>query len=212
MTLIHSESFGRDVIEGGFLDAYPCWNAYPSPWKCTDKIGTYDPNVLSVSGGKLNVRLHTDPQRGPIVSAPYINLPKTPYGRFATRMRADLAPGFKVAILLWPWSDKWPDGGEVDWPEGDLNGSHPTGFIHHASSSGSQDIYPTGVKLTDWHIYETIWRPKYAALKLDGVEIGRTTHHIPSTPMRWMLQCETNGRPDPKVEGSVQFDWVRAYT
>ena len=210
-TRIFSEDFKCIAPEGAFLECYPNFSAYPYPWKCTDKIGTYDPNAISVHDGGMSVRLHTD-SRGPIVSAPYPNLPKDlTYGRFVTRMRADLAPGYKIAILLWPWDDKWPDHGEVDFPECDLNGSHPMGFVHHATAAGTQDIYPTNAQHTDWHEYEIIWRKSHVMLKIDGIVVGETTHHIPNVPMRWMLQCETSGRPDPKVEGRVQFDWVRAY-
>lgn len=213
MTALFRESFAQDAPAGTFLDRYPGFSAYPYPWRCTDKIGKYDPtSTLSVKSGKLNVRLWTDPERGPLVSAPYPKLPHDlVYGRFITRMRADLASHYKIAILLWPWSDRWPDDGEIDFPECDLDGSSPTGFVHHADSRGGQDVLPTRVKLTDWHVYEINWRKTRVVLKVDGVEIGRSTTKVPSTPMRWMLQCETTGRPDPGVEGRVQFDWVRVF-
>lgn len=213
MALIFHEGFSYGAPKGTFLERYPHWDAYPYPWKCTDKIGTYDPHNLYVKNGRLNVRLWTDPNKGPTIAAPYPVLPRDMvYGRFQTRMRADIAHGYKIAILLWPWSDKWPDDGEIDFPECNLDGARPYGFVHHADPNGGQDAFSTNVRITDWHIYEVEWRETFVSLKVDGIEIGRSTKKVPNTPMRWMLQCETSGKPDPKVEGRVQFGWVRVYS
>jgi hypothetical protein len=51
---------------------------------------------------------------------------------------------------------------------------------------------------------------------LDGMVIGRSTNtaNIPSSPMHWVLQTETQlsgGAPSNSAAGSVQIDWVTAY-
>lgn len=213
MARIFGETFRRDAPEGTFLDRYRNFDAYPYPWRCTDRNARYDPDNLSVKGGKLNARLWTDPTRGTLVAAPWPRLPRNLVcGRFRTRMRATPTPGFKVAILLWPWSDTWPDEGEIDFPECNLDDPTVMGFAHHADPGGSQDVFPTTARISDWHVYETVWRPHYVAFTVDGIEIGRSTTHIPSTPMRWVLQCETAGKPHSDAQARVQFDWISAYT
>ena len=51
----------------------------------------------------------------------------------------------------------------------------------------------------------------------DGQLIGTSTNpaNIPSTPMHWVLQTETQlsgGPPANSAAGNVQIDWATAYT
>jgi len=39
------------------------------------------------------------------------------YGRYAIHFKADPVPGYKTSWLLWPDSEKWPQDGEIDFPE-----------------------------------------------------------------------------------------------
>ena len=57
--------------------------------------------------------------------------------------------------LLWPVSERWPDDGEINMPEGDLDGSP---LPPHAlrAPQGGQDYFSTKVDHTAWHVYETL--------------------------------------------------------
>jgi hypothetical protein len=57
------------------------------------------------------------------------------------------------------------------------------------------------------------WSPNLVVLRLDGVEVGRTTERIPNTPMHWVLQTETSLKMTPadSTRGNVQIDYVAAW-
>jgi hypothetical protein len=49
-----------DCKEGEFLTKYgPKWTAYPVGWQDTSKKGHYNPGIISVTGGVMNMRLYT---------------------------------------------------------------------------------------------------------------------------------------------------------
>ena len=97
-------------------------------------------------------------------------------------------PGYKTAWLLWPASDSTTDG-EIDFPEGDLDGTI-SAFMHH-QGGGSQDAYTTTGVYTDWHVAVIEWGPVNCVFLLDDVEVGHSTAVIPNTPMHWIIQTET---------------------
>jgi beta-glucanase (GH16 family) len=218
--------WGRNLMHSRCSDLPPSvaakWVAYADGWKDTSGNGTYYPSrVLSIRDGLLNYRLHTE--RGVhMVAAP---VPKIPggvndgglrYGRYVVRFRSDALHGYKTAWLLWPDSDIWPGDGEIDFPEGNLDGSF-SAFVHHmnAGSGSQQDVYATTGLYTRWHTAVVEWTPSYCRFTLDGNVIGVSTDYIPSTPMHWVLQSETaidGSVPRDSTAGNVQIDWVVAYT
>ena len=114
------------------------------------------------------------------------------------RFRSDLLPGYKVAWLLWPDSGRWPGDGEIDFPEGDLDG-RVCGYVHHqeGTSPGDQDATCSGESFQGWHTAVIEWTPAYVRFVLDGATLRVTTSRLPTTSMHWVLQTETNldGRP-----------------
>ena len=112
------------------------WWAYPSNWHDTSGNGTYDAHsTVSITAGLLNIHLHTDPTPAapwwprwfpkPSGGSPDSNYRDQRYGRYAIRFRADPLPRYKVASLLWPASKNLLADGEIDFPEGLLDNSHP---------------------------------------------------------------------------------------
>ena len=84
--------------------------------------GTYSPDsVLSVADGKLHYFLHSESGNPRVASVIPFGYSGQVYGRYSIRFRSDSLPGYKIAFMLWPTSDEWRDG-EIDWPEGQLNG------------------------------------------------------------------------------------------
>jgi hypothetical protein len=213
---VFRETFATNCAEGDFLKKYgDRWAAYPWPWADTkgqvDGQSRYDPALLSVRRGVLTMRLHVGTDGTARCAAP---VPMPPggrdrlYGRYSVRFRADPAPGWKTAWLLWPQSGVWPRDGEIDFPEGPLTGTI-SGFMHRqdGATPGDQDAYRTAATYRDWHTATTEWTPDRVVFALDGHEVGRSTKRIPSTPMHWVLQTETT-RPLPTQPAKVYVDWV----
>jgi beta-glucanase (GH16 family) len=217
-----TDDFTRDVPLGQFPAAVSDkWGAYRDGWTDTTKRGTYAPSkVLSVSNGVLDYAVHTEAGVH-LVGAPTPKLPNAnpdfgqTYGRYAVRFRSDLLPGYKVAWLLWPDSRRWPGDGEIDFPEGDLDG-RVCGYVHHqeGTSPGDQDAVCSGDSFQGWHTAVIEWTPAYVRFILDGATLRVTTSRLPTTSMHWVLQTETNldGRPiADTTAGHVQIDWVAAW-
>jgi hypothetical protein len=214
-TKVFAEDFVRDVPVGRFPGkVYGArWGAYQDGWKDTTGRGTYLPSkVLSTRGGLLDYSIRTE-NGVHMVSAPTPKLPKGAYGRYSVRFRADPLPGYKTAWLLWPDSGNSPPDGEIDFPEGNLNGPI-SAFLHHADRSGRQESFPTRARYPTWHTATTEWVKGKVTFILDGRVIGRSTTKVPDRPMHWVLQTETateGSKPSAKTAGHVQIDWVVAY-
>lgn len=221
-TEVFADNFAKNVPLGSFPAAVSGqWTAYPDGWTDTSHHGTYEPSkVVSIQNGVMNLYLHTE-NGVHMVAAPEPLIPGATgaeggqlYGRYAMRFRADLVPGYKTAWLLWPDSENWADG-EIDFPEGNLTGTI-SAFMHHKGAPTQQDAYSTGATYGQWHTAVVEWTPQAVTFSLDGMVIGRSTNtaSIPSSPMHWVLQTETQlsgGAPSNSAAGSVQIDWVTAY-
>lgn len=217
-----AEDFTTAAPLGSFLSAYSNMGAYPYPWTDTSRNvrsnpGYYHPaKTLSASGGVMDAWLHYDSALGRhVVAAVTPKLPTMTYGRFSLRMRADKIPGYKIAPLLWPDSESWPSDGEIDFPEGDLDGTALSAFSHYANPNGGQDWFGTKVDPTQWHTYETLWSPGRIEFLVDGTSIGVSTTNVPSKAMHWVLQMETaitSTAPSTSAQGHVQIDWIKAYS
>ncbi len=215
-----------DVPLGSFPSAVSNkWHAYPDGWRDTTGHGRYYPSkVLSVHNGLLDYYIHTE-NGVHMVAAPLPKIqagPKDygsglPAGRYAVRFRSDPLTCYKTAWLLWPDSTNWPNDGEIDFPEGDLNDTIKA-FMHrqNATVGEDQDAYSTNTTYANWHTAVTEWRPDQSNLKfyLDGRLIGESTSRVPNTPMHWVLQTETTLRgctPANSTQGHVYMDWVAAW-
>jgi hypothetical protein len=221
---VFADNFAENVPLGSFPSkvASTWGNSYPDGSKDTTGSGTYMPSkVVSMSNGMMNMHLHTE-NGVHMVAAPVPTIPGAPgqegglqYGRYVFRFRADAVPGYKTAWLLWPDSETWPSDGEIDFPEGDLNGTIG-GYVHHlgASSGSDQAAFTTKVKYTGWHTAIITWLPSGVTFQLDGTTIGKETNRVPNTPMHLVLQTETStdgAALSNSAAGNVQIDWVSVY-
>ena len=216
------DDFATRVRLGSFGPATsPRWRPYPYPWRDTSKNGTYWPQKgLSVHDGVLDIWLHTENVNG--IATHIVNAPQPVlrgvsrgqlYGRYAIRFKADPVPGYKTAWLLWPDSGGRREG-EIDFPEGNLDGTF-SAYVHPKDGEGSdQYVYPTGATYGSWHTAVIEWLPDRCTFILDGKVIGIATSGIPDTPMHWVIQTETqlnDEAPDDTASGHVYIDWVAAY-
>jgi len=220
-TRIFADDFDTDAPVGSFPSTYTNWGAYDDGWSDTSKNGEYYPStVLSASGGNLQMYIHT--ANGiHMVCAPYPLLPGASaangmlHGMYRARMRVDPLVGYKTAWLLWPDSEVWPQDGEVDFPEANLD-STIDGFVHHmnATSGSDQSYWLTGVTYANaWHEVTITRLPNSITFTLDD-KSWSTTDRVPSLSMHWVLQTETQlsgGPPADNVAGYLLVDWVAVY-
>lgn len=224
---VFADDFTTDVPIGSFPQAVSSkWDAYPDGWHDTSGNGTYYPSrVISVAGGVLSIHLHTETVGGAsvhMVSAPEPKIPGAMgseggllYGRYVIRFKADPVQGYKTAWLLWPDSELWPQDGEVDFPEGDLDGTFGA-YMHrqNGTSGGDQDAFDSSNTYSSWHTAALEWTAQSINFMVDGASIGTSTAAIPDTPMHWVLQTETalgGTAPSDGAEGNVQIDWAVVY-
>ena len=106
-----------DDFTGNSLDS--CWFPYNGVIP-SSPTSMWAPSHVSVSGGEAVLSTYQDPAfggtwtAGGISSAPCLS---QEYGKYEVRFRMDQAPGVKYAILLWPSTEPWPCGGEIDFGE-----------------------------------------------------------------------------------------------
>lgn len=213
---VFREDFDTPVAVGGFPGPHydARWDVYPDGWRDTSEKGIYQPStVLSVSNGVLDYRLHSADgiPRGAAVVATLPGYGQL-YGRYSIRFRADPVAGYGLACLLWPDSERWPADGEIDFPEGDLDGTI-SAYAHHADPKGGKDSFGTTARFGEWHVATTEWSPGRVRFLLDGRTIGTSTTDVPSAAMHWVCQAGTNGRTFPaKTDtGHIQIDWAVAW-
>jgi hypothetical protein len=220
--LVFADEFNTDIPRGSFVGATAGrYLVFKKGWKDTSRNGTYSPEIIAVQNGVLDIAMGN--VNGVRKVAAMTALPAgavsaegdLPGLRVEVRIRADRMVGYKGVPLLWPMSDYWPHDGEINFPESnfDLN---PRAYMHRmgASSPSDQDVYftPAATSWQDWHTYVMEWRPGVSVeFFLDGVSIGKSTRRVPSTPMHFNLQFETQlsgGAPADHVSGHVQVDRV----
>jgi len=238
---VFNDEFTSVCAEGAFITTYGTgsarankWSAYPSDYLTTygQAAATgdhYDQNNISVvsgvtgaTGNAMKMRLYRD-GAGKCVGAgpePLFNngTPAQLYGRYEVRFKADTAvAGWNTAWLLWPTSEIWPRDGEIDFPEGGINGTM-SAFMHRqdGTSGADQDVYPTTTTYADWHTAIIEWSPNRCVFILDGVTIGTSTSRVPNTPMRYALQTENNNGPTQPPAGAaatanVYVDYVKVF-
>ncbi len=211
-----SDDFTTNVPLGSFPTAVASrWRAYQDRTDTSGR-GLYAPDqVLSVHDGVLDWWMHSV-QGQPLVAAALPQMARQTYGRYAVRFRSDSLPGYKVAWLLWPDGGTWPQDGEIDYPEGDLDSTF-CGFVHHqgATTGDDQDAFCNLGSFTPWHTAVTEWSPGLVQFFLDGQLVGSTTTRVPSGPMFWVLQSETAlGGPAPSAatSGHILLDWAVAWS
>jgi len=219
----YREDFARGAPLGGVAAVYGADMAGYSGLSDTSGRGTYLPSrVLSVTNGSLDWYIHSEAGRH-LVAAPIpMGYAGQTYGRYSVRFRSDPLPGYKIAFLLWPTSDRW-DEGEIDWPEGDLNGRmSPASAVRGSFANGAMTFDPpvrswSATNSAGWHVATTEWTPGKVRWFWDDSLVTETTisSGVPTTPMRWTLQAETAiGGPAPagSVSGHLAVDWVTAYS
>lgn len=170
--------------------------------------------------GVFDCRVHTEGQRPQVCAlTPAIggrSWSGQMYGRYAVRFKTDPVPGYKIAWLLWPSSNDWSQG-EIDFPEGSLNGSI-SGSSHDVNGNPSRNAWyvDTRTEMNRWRTATIEWKPGRITYTLDSQSWTTTdSSALPRNPMRWALQTETeisSQAPAQSAQGHVMIDWLAAYS
>jgi Ca2+-binding RTX toxin-like protein len=177
----------------------------------------YDPAQVSVSDGYLH--LGTDHKTVTVGSTTYNMVGgmvqsndhfQQAYGYFEARI---FLPGSNGDISNWPafWLDgqNWPVDGELDIMEG-LSGQ--AGWHFHSPSGGPGAS--SSADFTGWHTYGALWEPGSVTYYYDGVEMGKITSGITSSPMYMILNngvSDSIGGPT-HVPSDMLVDYVHVYS
>jgi Glycosyl hydrolases family 16 len=175
----------------------------------------YPSKVVSVNNGLLNLYLHSE-NGTPMAAAILPDLPGNHlYGKYTIRFRSDPLSSFKTAWLLWPSTMNSQQGGEIDFPEGNLSGTM-NGFVHptNVRSDSDQKAFNTSVTYTSWHTASIEWTPNKVNFILDDKSIGTATDRIPNNPMDYVIQTESclTDCSTARTTGNLQIDWVVVYS
>lgn len=220
---LFEQDFDRDASLGLFSATYPGWAGYDGGIDTSRTVGRpvsqrgvwSSDTTTTVHDGVFDCRLYTKKSR-PQVCA----LTPTPnekwwagqrYGRYSVRFHVDPVPGYKVAWLLWPETGRWSDG-EVDFPEGDLDGTATASTHTVGAPETNAYLHDTGTRLRGWHVATIAWRPGRITFTMDGRSWTSTdSAGLPSKRMHWILQTETSlspSAPPVSVSGHLLIDWV----
>jgi Fibronectin type III domain/Glycosyl hydrolases family 16 len=189
------------------------WGAVSDGHPDTSGNCAYDPSkTLSITGGLMNIALHTDPDGTCMDASVYPLAPAVNYGMYSVRFRSDTVLGYKGVFLLWPVNQA---SGEVDFPEANLeNAIH--GFLHTYAGGPEFQTFISNASWNDWHTATLQWTPYGVTFILDGTALGTTYLDVPQNPMTLALRGESDlqGAPKPPAssQGNLQIDWATIYT
>lgn len=195
------------------------WRAYPECYLDTyNKYPYRADEVLSTHDGVLDYYLHTvDGKRAGANLSPVINNGSQGqvYGRYSARVKVShpAITGYRLAMLLWPESEVWPEEGEINFPEGPLVGPI-YGFHHYAEAEATNNSQALSdvdnSNYVDWRVVTIEWTPTVVRFLLDDKVLLESTYGIPDTAMRWQLQLESSLYP-ALGGGNFLVDWVTVH-
>jgi Glycosyl hydrolases family 16 len=208
------------------LDTRNAWAVYTKPGSSNPTTAWYARDHVRVSHGQLNIRGYVDRHAQPdgrVVTGGLglWHLPQR-YGKYEMLVRMDKCRDVKYAWMLWPYNNKWPSGGEVDFAE-DEGGSRAvtTATTLYAGPKDQprhlpQDYNRPAGGLSSWHVIGVVWTPTSIRYTMDGHYWGKPkTSHLPHGRMVLVMQTEGKVRP-AKVDlnGSscnAHIGWVVQY-
>ncbi len=208
-----AEDFTDTATEGQFPSVYGNRFVAYDGFNDTSGAGKYSDDALSAADGTLRMRMHTD-SAGQPTGAAIIPLVGGTWGgqttaRYDIRLRADPAAGYGVAGLLWSDTNTWTDG-EVDFPEGALDGN--VTLANHCPSSPAENCLHKDLDTTfdDWHTYTVERTASKLTFLIDGQVVASTDHDLPTEPLHFVLQAatHTSQKPAASATGNVEVAWM----
>lgn len=215
-----------DDFTGNALDS--CWNPYSGVIP-SSPTSVWAPSHISVFDGMAQLSTYQDPALGGQWTAAGMSSAaclSQQYGRYEVRFRMDQAPGVKYAILLWPSTEPWPCGGEIDFGE-DGGGDRQSTTLtdNYCDVNGQHAILPQSridADFSQWHTLGVEWSHNTIVWTLDGkTEATISSSKVPADKMQLDIQAEANTNCSLPFYSCVtaatpsdvhlDVDWVTAY-
>lgn len=195
---------GGDEFDGNGLSGE--WGAYNG--KGHGGNGRRDPGQVSVEGGSLVIRGDGDGNTGGVAYKD-----GQTHGKW--EMRARFPAGdeqYHPVLILWPDSENWPAGGEIDFAETDSAADSVSFFLHY-NPSNSQVFGHKDLDITKWHNYAVEWVDGRITGFVDGEKFFESTDDdtMPPGGMHPTIQLDyfpDGGDPEPS---EMLVDFMRIY-
>lgn len=229
------------VYATDFSTLGPEWEVYDSPGHAG--LGLRRPSAITIEPAPeaeadsvltITARMGTTGDEiGQLVSGGMaLRWPRT-YGSYTFRMRVDPDPdqGTSGVAILWPWSNRWPQDGELDMVETYANRDTRTPIETNIHSLRPGAVAPydrgddrllvvrhEGVDGSQWHTYRFEWRAESLTLAIDDREpvlITDDADQIPDWDMVPTFQLDAFPSPwapdrQPVLRDDVvlEVDWL----
>jgi len=142
------------------------------------------------------------------------------YGKYEVRFKVARAAGVAYTLLLWPASENWPVGGEIDFAEDGGGARRGTTATLHYGAANNQVQHELRADFTHFQTVGVEWTPGRITYTLNGrpwaAVVGAA---VPTGPMRLALQLEAGrgaswspapSRATPRTV-DMDIDWVVGY-
>ncbi len=229
------------VFATDFTSIGDAWEIYDSPGHAglglrRPSAITVEPHPMAEGGSVMTITasMGTEGEEtGQLVSGGMALRQPQVYGSYTFRMRVDPDPAEVTSgvAILWPWSNRWPEDGELDMVETWVNRatrSPVESNIHYldpgaeppfeASDDRLFSVVHSGLDGSAWHTYRFEWRPDRLSMAIDGGPMRELTDdplHIPDWLMVPTFQLDAFPAPDGTRETatldgpvSLQVDWL----
>lgn len=192
-----------DDFNGSSVDTTK-WGVYEG--RGNAGIGTRVRSAVTVNNGELQINATGTASGG--MGSKYSGT----YGLYEVRARVDKNTSYNTAVLLWPKSEKWPEGGEIDISEifARDNATRMGSFAHWGSDN--QQVYHfENADFTQWHTFGVDWQADHLTYYLDGREIWRVTkpEAIPHSPHFLAVQFDVSKYATSSSQATFHVDWAR---
>jgi beta-glucanase (GH16 family) len=181
-----------------------------------EELECYDPAQVTVVNGELDLKAIGKSESCGGATRPYASGMVNSNGKYNFTYgytEARLWTDGTTQISDWPafWSDgqNWPADGEIDTLEG-LSGQ---ACWHFHDTGGASGGCAAGNYAGGWHTFGADWEPNSITFYYDGVQVGRITAGVTSSPMYLILNLavdSTYGGPI-QIPGTLRVDYVRVW-
>lgn len=184
------------------------WWIYDGPGHADN--GRRTPDAVAVSDGNLVITARPDGSSGGMA----VRGGGSKFGRWEICSRSSVAaPTWHAVALLWPDTNDWPVGGEIDFMEIIDPLRRSVEYNLHYGAQDDIEHHRVEVDATRWHAWAVEWTPRRIAVYLDGELWAQSTDvsRFPPRSMHLCLQLDNFGGPTVPG-GEMLVDWVTEYS
>ncbi len=197
---------GEDDFSQGASD--PNWGIYSTD---VDPQDDFSGANVSLTPGQANVSTEGGVSGGMCWCS---NAPESLYGRWEVRAKLEGNSNQTPIFIMWPTSNQWPIGGEIDWIQSFSDNLSSLLYSLHWGANDSQTHESASGDFSTWHTYTLQWEPNNITVWVDGVQIFQTTDaaEIPHDPMQLAIQASpADAATAPSTTSTTEIAWVKVF-